>query len=603
MKTTFHHLLLGTSALAVLAGPAVISSAIAQERMLALEEITVTAQRREQSLQDVPIQVTAFSAQGIQDAGISGTQDFVDLVPNMSLDSSFTHLNSFVVVRGVTQINNADAPVAIIIDGVAQNNQKQFKMNLFDVERIEVLKGPQGALYGRNAIGGAVNIVTRAPSNEVEAFANASYGRGDMFQLSGGISGPVVEDKVLVRVAGFYKQDDGRITNDFHGEKVDFVDHDWGMRGRMTVLASETLTLDFRASHNQFAGGANYDSIVLSGDANDFRNPQQNILGRSWGDITELSFKFDADFDFATLTGITGYVDLTENYRGDLDMSNPVDLPGGFLGFGFQAGQGQDLGVEMLSQELRLTSPDDQPLRWIVGAHYIHTDRELRTRAFVDLDGSRGQIDNPALLIIDNNEDNSNNAYALFGQLDFDITDRLTLSGALRYDRDERDQTDLNSGLNRTENFDKIQPKVTLNYDVTEEALVYATYSTGFRSGGFNAPGVGIEVFEDEFLQNFEVGFKSRWLDNRVTVNGAAYLSKVDDFQFFFVEAASAAQVIANIDNVDIMGFELEVQALVTEGLQVFGAVGTTDSENKQNTFLPGNEGNKTPKTTDWTLN
>src|SRR5690606_25154989 len=122
------------------------------------------------------IQVTAFTAQTIQDAGIQTTQDFVDLVPNMSLDDSYTYLNTFVVVRGVTQINNADAPVAIVIDGVPQNNQKQFKMNLFDVERIEVLKGPQGALYGRNAIGGAVNIVTRQPSNELEGFAEASYG-------------------------------------------------------------------------------------------------------------------------------------------------------------------------------------------------------------------------------------------------------------------------------------------------------------------------------------------------------------------------------------------------------------------------------------------
>lgn len=133
-----------------------------------LEEVVVTAQYREQRLQDVPASVTAFTEQGIIDAGITSTQDFVNLTPNMTLDDSFTYGNTFVVVRGVTQVNNADSPIAIVVDGVPQNNQKQFKMDLFDVERIEVLKGPQGALYGRNAIGGAVNIVTKQPTNVYE---------------------------------------------------------------------------------------------------------------------------------------------------------------------------------------------------------------------------------------------------------------------------------------------------------------------------------------------------------------------------------------------------------------------------------------------------
>ncbi|RMF08577.1 MAG: TonB-dependent receptor [Alphaproteobacteria bacterium] len=600
-KRFYHQLILGTTALS-LAGAWGAPAALAQNDGLRLEEIVVTAQKREESLQEVPIQVTAFTAQGIEDAGITNTQDFVNLVPNMSLDDSFTYLNTFVVVRGVTQINNADAPIAIVIDGVPQNNQKQFKMNLFDVERIEVLKGPQGALYGRNAIGGAVNIVTKAPSNRLEGFANASYGNGDALRFSGGISGPIVEDKVMARVAAFYTEDNGRIDNTFLGDNPDFIDHDYGIRGRITVAASESVDLDFRASYSDFDAGGLYDSAVFSGDANDFVEPQQSLLGRTFGDILELSFKFDADLQFATLTGITGYTDLTENNRGDLDFSNPVDKPNGFLGFGFQAGQGQDLSVELLSQELRLVSPDDQRLRWIVGAYYIHTDRALRTRAFIDLDGTLEQIDN-GIVIVDLQEDNSNDAYAVFGQIDFDITEALTLSGALRYDRDEREQTDLVSGAVRDESFEAIQPKLTLTYHLSEDALAYATYSTGFRSGGFNAPTVSIPVFDDEYLQNYELGFKSSWADNRVILNGAVYFSQVDDFQFFFVDVSSASQVIANIDDVEIFGVELEVQALVAEGLQVFGAVGTTDSEIQSITVFPGNEGNKTPKTTDWTLN
>src|SRR6185369_16524515 len=144
-------------------------SALAQEDApgaVGLEEVVVTAQRRAERLQDVPVAVSAFTAADIAARGIESTRDVLPLTPNVTYDESFTIGNSFVSVRGVSQINNADSPVAVVVDGVPQNNQKQLRMELFDLERIEVLKGPQGALYGRNAIGGAINIVTRAPSNE-----------------------------------------------------------------------------------------------------------------------------------------------------------------------------------------------------------------------------------------------------------------------------------------------------------------------------------------------------------------------------------------------------------------------------------------------------
>jgi len=157
-------LLTGVSALTI-AGAAQAQEVADQSG--SLEEIVVTAQRRSESLQSVPIQVAAFSAAKIEDAGIKNTRDFVALIPNVTLDESLTYLNSYITVRGVSEIDNADSPVAVVVDGVPQSNQKQLQMNLFDVERIEVLKGPQGGLYGRNAIGGAINIITKAPSAEL----------------------------------------------------------------------------------------------------------------------------------------------------------------------------------------------------------------------------------------------------------------------------------------------------------------------------------------------------------------------------------------------------------------------------------------------------
>lgn len=567
-----------------------------------IEDIVVTAQRRSEKLQQVPIQVAAFSADKIEDAGIESTRDFVNLVPNVSLDESFTYLNSFVVVRGVTQINNADSPVAVIVDGVPQNSQKQLKMNLFDVERIEVLKGPQGGLYGRNAIGGAINIVTKAPSDHFEGAISGSYGRGDAIDLTAAVSAPLGAD-TGIRLAGSFKSDNGRIQNTFTRKNVDFIDHDWELRGKLNTQFSDTVKLDVRAAYRKFQAGSIYDSVVFSGRANDYQLPNENIEGLTFGSIFDTSAKLDFDLGGITLTSITAYTDLKENYRGDLDFSNPVTKPGGFLGLGIQVGQGQDLSVKLTSQELRLVSDNDGPFRWILGGFYLHTKRDLLTRVFVDIDGSRGQIDNAALGIVRLDESNSNNAYAVYGNIDFDLTDKLTLSGALRYDRDDRRQRNLTNGAVRTTSFDSVQPKATLTYKFTPDQLVYATYSTGFRSGGFNAPTVSIPIYRAETLQNFEAGFKTSWLNRRLILNGAVYKANSNDFQFFFVDIASASQIIGNIDKVSIWGIELEAQAILAKGFQVYGGLGTTDSTIKRNTRLPTTVGNKTPKSTEWTLN
>ncbi|MCG8442183.1 MAG: TonB-dependent receptor plug domain-containing protein, partial [Caulobacterales bacterium] len=242
MMNTMHasRMLLATSAMtAALAAYGAHAQAPTDEDELATDRIVVTGQFREQSLEDVPAIVNVFTEQVIEDAGIRTTEDFIALTPNLTFDDSFTYLNSFVVIRGVTQINNADSPVAIIVDSVPQNNQKQFKLSLFDVQQIEVLKGPQGSLYGRNAIGGAVNIVTRQPTNEFEGFAGASVMNGVGYRAEAGVSGPIVEDKVLFRVAGSYHHSDGVIENAFLSEDVDDIDHDYAIRGKLAIMASE----------------------------------------------------------------------------------------------------------------------------------------------------------------------------------------------------------------------------------------------------------------------------------------------------------------------------------------------------------------------------
>lgn len=566
-----------------------------------LEEIVVTAQRRAETLQSVPIQVAAFSAAKIEDAGMKSTRDFVALVPNVTFDeTSLSYLNSFIAVRGVSQLSNADSPVAFVVDGVPQNSQKQQKMNLFDVERIEVLKGPQGGLYGRNAIGGAINIITKSPSDVAEGFVQGTYGRGDAIDVTGGVSIPLA-DEVGLRMSGAYMSDDGRIENAFTGKNVDFIDHDWELRAKLNAALTDAIKVDVRTAYRDFDGYGPYVSVP-AGRADDYQAPRANLGGVSFGDIFDASGKIDIDLGGVTLTSITAHTDIEESYRGDGDSSNPIDKPSGFLGLGFPAGQAQALRTKLTSQELRLVSDDEAAFRWILGAYYLDTSRSLTSIVFVDIDGTYDHVQDPAVQFFRASESNENSAYAGYANVDYDIGEHLTLSGALRYDYDHRRQIDPTTGAVRTTHFSSPQPKATITYKFTPERLVYATYSNGFRSGGFNSPAAPVPVFRAEELQNYEVGFKTSWLSNRLIVNGAAYRADDDNMQYFDPDPI-AFQVIDNIDRVRITGVELDVQALVARGLQLFASVGTTDTEILRNRINPSVVGNKTPKAAPWTTN
>lgn len=571
----------------------------AQSGRLALEEVMVTAELRSENLQEVPVAVTAFTADEIVNRGIESTADFVALTPNVTFDDSFTVGNSFVAVRGVTQINNADSPVAIVVDGVPQNNQKQFKMELYDVERIEVLKGPQGALYGRNAIGGAVNIVTKAPSNELEGYLSAGAGNGGLQKIQGAISGPIVKDELMFRLAASYRERDGLIKNTFLNQEVDFLES-YDVRAKLLWLPSDDLTVDFRIATSELEGGAVYDSAFIDGtspdNTNQERSPITDILGESERSIDELTLKIDYALAGGTLTYIGSYTDITEDYFGDLDFCNPVDCPAGFFGFG-QVDQAQDLEVELMSHEIRFTSSDDQRLRYTGGLFYIDTERSLTTIAtLADL----GNIP-----IVQNMEDNDNSAWAVFAQADFDLTDALELSVSMRYDEDEREQTDAATGATRDASFDEWQPKVTLTWTPADNHLFYATYGRGFRSGGFN--GVGGREFLPETVDNFELGYKSTWMDDRLLLNVAAYRAESDDFQFFYVDFnAGGAQVIDNLEEVLLTGLELELKWVATENLSFYASGGFQDSDIEAfnpNLGVPAARGNKSPRTTEHTIN
>ncbi len=575
---------------------AVAAPVYAQE---ALDEIVVTAQKRSERLQEVPIQVHVFTSQAIEDAGIKDTGDFITYVPNMTFDRADTYRNSFVVVRGIAQVTNADPPVAVIVDGVPQVDQKQFNMRLFDLDQIEVLKGPQGTLYGRDAIGGAVIINTRSPSDQLSGYADVSAGNGQSVDTTVGVSGPLGSDRVLFRLSGDYVHQGGLINNTYLHDKSDFVHYDYSTRGRLTVLLTDAWTVDVRGQFGRFSAATNQYSWISPANANTFVDPTNSFYPNSSGYSENASIKVDGNLGFATLTWINGYNRITEVDRADLDFSNPVQDPGGFLNLGFQLGQGQDLDAKIYSEELRLTSKSGNPLRWVAGVSYQYSDKSLQTRAFVDLDGDPNQIYNPALVIVNNNVRNHYRSTGVFAQADYDLLPTLTLTGGLRYDTDRREQRDLvgNNFYNAT--FVGTQPKLTLAYKPTRDRTFYLTASSGYRPGGFNASAVA-PTFRSEYVRNFEAGFKTSFLDNQLVVNGALFDENDHNYQYYYVDVQTASQIDQNIDRVDIKGGEIETQWRPVSRWLMFANFGYSDAKIKALYAYPQYVGNYTPNLTPW---
>lgn len=424
-------------------------------------------------------------------------------------------------------------------------------------------------------------------------------GNGGSQKFQASLSGPIVEDKLFFRLSGSFKESDGLIDNTFLNEEVDFYESS-DIRGKLLWLATDEVTVDLRVASSTLEGGAIYDAAFWDntgpGNANQERDPVTNILGESERDIDEFTVKVDWATEAGTLTYIGAYTDITEDYYGDLDFCNPVDCPQGFFGFG-QVDQAQDLEVELESHELRWTSPDNRRFRWTAGMFMIDTERSLSTVATLTDLGN--------FPIVVSQEDNDNEATAWFVQFEYDLTDNLELSASLRYDEDEREQTDASTGIGRETDYDATQPKITLTWVPAEDQMFYLTHATGFRSGGFN--GIGGREFEDEIVDSLELGYKSMWLENRLQFNAAVYRADSEDFQFFFVDFnAGGAQVIDNLDEVELTGLEVEFKALINHNWSVFGAVGIQDSDIESldpGLGVPASTGNRTPKTTRSTLN
>jgi len=568
--------------------------ASAQEAGSAIEEIVVSSRKREETALEVPDAITVFTAATIENAGITNVTDIANLTPNMFFTPTYRPAEMQMTIRGIPTAQGGEAPVAVVIDGVQVSHPTFINQELLDIQQIEVLRGPQGSLYGRNAIGGAINIVTKQPTNEFEGMVRGSYASGDDIKLQGVISGPIVEDKLLFRLSGIYRHYDGQIEDQtavFGNRKADF-DREYIAKGSLILKATENLTVELRGNYLDQLAGAPTIEIVPTADFDDFSQSllNRNVLTRDDREIKDLSLKIDYDFDDMTLTSISGYSKSRGVIFGDADFTPfPAVL------------QIVDLKVKALTQEVRLASTGDGPVRWLAGVYY--QDRDTDNFLQIPFDDGTGQpLDMYAIQSFDVG---TSKTWAGFGSVSADLVEDLELTLGLRYESDKRTSVDAAfPGSDTSETFKSLQPKVQLRYQWTEDASVYASYARGFRSGGFNAffaVGGVDRGFDKEVSDNFEIGMKGQFLDGLLSFNAAAFHTKYDNQQFFFVTVDPPSQNVTNIDKVDITGLELDMTARPTDNLDLTAAFGFVDTSIKRFLAEPTSEGNSSPQSPEYT--
>lgn len=599
-----------------------------------VEQIVVTARRREESLQDVPVSITAFSSEALSSNMIDGVDDYLSRTPNVSFISTGSRDRKKFSIRGVTtQVDDAESltpsgTFAMYIDGfnVAGGTRNPAVM---DLERIEILRGPQGTYFGRNAIGGAINITTVKPQQEWYAAFSADLARYSTYDLEAIVNAPIVEDTLAARAAVKYHESDGFIENINPVGGGNDSEYKYG-RLSFRYTPMDRLTVDLigawsdevvgmrvgvpsgvmsRFAASLFGPVADPDGVGFFPENTDkvnFNRPQQ--VGAEYSYVMANA---SYDFDAFTLTSITGYLSSDMFLMGDID--------GGSLDAFYET---KPISRNSASQEFRFQSTGENLVDWTIGAIVSRDRGTIAQETFAGDAGIFGLP--PDFQVTASFGDSEVVSKAVFGEAVWHATDRLDLLLGMRYtDEDvEVSQYNVSSGVinnfvSDSTTFDDFSPKISASYFLTPETSVYGTISKGFKAGGVQI-GSSLEesAYDPETLWSYEAGIKSEFFDNRARLNAAVFYSDWTDMQASFVVADvdpdgnivfnSGIQNAAEARN---YGIEAELTALLTDSLIVSFGAGYLDSqfESFENAFVDGEtvdlSGERTPNSPEWTFN
>ncbi len=598
--------LIGAVSLAVLAP-------LASAQML--EEVVVTAQKREQTLKDVPISISAVSGKTIENRSIDDLASLSSSIPNFFISEN--QIDSTLSIRGVTTGNNKgfEQSVAMYFDGISYGRSQLIRTPLFDLERVEVLRGPQPTLFGKNAIAGAINITSAKPTEEFEGKFSASYeSEHEESQASLVLSGPL-SDTLRGRLSASWREMDGWILNE-QLKRMEPQRDETYLRAQLEWDASDALQINVKAESAQFDsyGYAMEALAPQDGYSLVFAGPIAVETDEDWvrasGDVesinemTNLVVTANYDMNGYTLTSVTGYVEYETDEILDID----------YVGLEILDRTNQTEDYSQWSQELRIASPGDEKINFIAGVFFqsgdVDVTDEVYLGSFLSLAGP------PVSLMVDSYWDRtfaqSSDLYSVFFQTDFQLTDQLELTVGARYSNEDKDgyrkvtieQLPTNaappallaqlwgavlntgahevSGKRSESSFD---PMIRLSYDFNDNITGHVSYTQGSKAGGFDirgnsVPGTpfvavpGTFEFENEEAENIELGLKMRW--DRAELNATYYTTEYTDLQTNIFDG-TLSFLVQNASSADVEGFEIDGRYLIAEGLEFYASAASLD--------------------------
>ncbi len=564
-----------------------------------LNEIIVTAQKREQRLQDVPVSIAAISGKEIQALQINDLRNIQGYVPNLAVLNS--GVNPVVYIRGFgSGPNNVafDQEVSVYLDGIYGGRGAQYSAPFFDLERMEVLRGPQGALFGRNTAAGAISLVSAKPGKSFEAYVTGGYDIARSgFGVDGVVSGPV-SDKVGMRFAGKFTREDGYIRNLFDNQKDPQLRDDLA---RLTMVFEPSDTVDITAKleygRHLLLGGATVTGSlteVTNFDAvSDVRFVSDNYAGsgipeqsgiKSWNGAVTANIALGDH----TVTAIGGFSKFDTRRLSAYDERSPDGtVPTGNANAKF--GNAFPENFEQWSGELRLSSPTGKLIDYVVGAYFDHSDYHLHQDSYYR--EIAGTISGHQRTDFDQNGD----AYSVYGQGTVNFTSALRAIGGLRYSNTKKtgaftsgnvSGTPLNAiGANQSGSLSEKywDPSATLQADVTPDVMLYASFGRGSKSGGFVSNTYGVTAagfqFRPERSKNIEAGIKSNFLDNRLAFNVSVFQTDFKDLQQSAYDPDRRTFFTRNAAKARSKGVETELQFAATDALTLTASVAYLDAK------------------------
>lgn len=571
-----------------------------------IEELVVTAQKREQSIQDVPISIAALSGADLERQKLDNAKDIVTMVPNLQVYLPFGDGGAPIfTLRGITASDysqNQGRPVAMYVDETYRSSGTFEAVQLYDLKRVEVLRGPQGTLYGKNATGGAINLITNKAGFEREGYLTLGAGNFGRLEAKGAAQSGLIDDVLAARVAFTYVNTDGLVENKFPGASDQAETDLYGVRINLLYTPTDDLAANLRLYKSRSKGensgilAGNVDASITGVDRTglDFHTNNANFQAEKRIENSGVALTLNWDVNDAyRLTSITAY--------DEGKWLSPEDDDGMQISLNENEFSAPD--AEQISQELRITSDLSGPFNWIGGLYWGRDKVDLRNifRFFNDpslgLDFGLGGLG----FNQSNSLSQTRESMAAYLHTTYDITDVLTLTLGARYTEDDTKVEDYTAAIGatpvgsapgfgiptitNTPDIDFTDTnfgfKVGLDWQVSENTLLYGSFSQGYRAGAINAQAyyspASITTVEPEELDAFEIGVKTQLFNNRLMINGAIFYYDYTNQQF--LDVVGAVEVLRNAEKSEVLGVDLDATINLSEKLALRAGLGYLDPE------------------------